>query len=510
MKKFITLSALVILGIILVACQPKELNKNLVGLVPYTAYTEAETTVFAKLIEEETGFTVDYRQLPNTDPETRLNADLAARVKYNYMVLTPALYNNALASEGLLDLAALIEKHGPNIKSAFAGHEEVWDTAKVGDKIYGIPQKNPSPNVNNALFLRTDMFKAVGIDPATVKSPAQFKAALVALKAANSSNPNFVPFYAGNHDITAIRVAFGLGNDWMPINNKLVHWTQAPKFGEYAAYLKDLRDSGLLQDGYLTSTENAGANLFGAGNTAVFQGAWWNAPGVYPALQATLQSKNASVTSEYFTAHFDEFIGYISGLYPTDNSPRQITTDNSVVYFITIPSYMEADAVAVITWLNKKLEPATFKKLTIGTEGVHHKVENGIYKPILTPVVDGKTPFDERNCSDWFLTGTRIDDYASYWQARAFKNVYQTHSWLAINAINKATEGLPNTIGLAPTFPTLVSSSAPLSSAISEFFANYVNSTSSAQTVAAFQASLLAGNVKLTQVTTEVNAWYTK
>jgi putative aldouronate transport system substrate-binding protein len=65
-----------------------------------------------------------------------------------------------------------------------------------------------------------------------------------------------------------------------------------------------------------------------------------------------------------------------------------------------------------VRWINSKLSPDGFLLTVLGREGVHYRVEDGQYFPIL-PIFQ-----EQMGRGYWFLTGTREDDYSRYWPAR--------------------------------------------------------------------------------------------
>jgi len=403
------------------------------------------------LIKEITGVDVDYDFLPQdgASANTKLYLDIAGQAEYHLLKLDPTQFDQLRAVGALLDITELLDKHAPNITGSVS--EEVWKTATFDGKIYGVPQKNPSNNINSALFLRKDIFTKNQVALPTTLT--EFKEALVALKTKLGSS--FVPFSASSHNIEPIRGAFGIVTDWVPQSDgKLKYWTETPAFQDYANYMKELVNLGVMQDGYLT-TPNYGANSRAGlqnGTVGVTLDAWWSGNGIINGIAASEKQ-----TEEYVIAHAGDYLHFIDSLLGDANygtpGKGQAKMDYSVTYFYAIPKYMNKTAVAVIKWMNQKMDPVNFKRLTIGEENVHHKVVDGKYFPILTPDAKGEIPFNSFNKGDYFLTGIREEDYSLYWQCRARKNPRQQFVWEGMNtAAQKASVGIYDRVGLAPGF----------------------------------------------------------
>jgi hypothetical protein len=169
---------------------------------------------------------------------------------------------------------------------------------------------------------------------------------------------------------------------------------------------------------------------------------------------------------------------------------------------------MESTAIAVLKWMNEKMDPVNFKKLTIGEENVHHTLVDGKYFPILTPDAQENIPFNAFNKADYFLTGIREDDYSSYWQCRARKNPRQQFVWEGMNTeAQKTSVGIYDAVGLAPGFTIYGANKSMLSQLTTDYLTSVITGQGTQQTHVEFIAKLVS-DAKLTESTAEVNAWY--
>ncbi|MGD9604749.1 MAG: extracellular solute-binding protein [Bacilli bacterium] len=188
---------------------------------------DPETDYVHQLIKDITGVDVDYDFLPQdgASANTKLYLDIAGQAEYHLMKLAPTQFDQLRAVGALLDITELLNEYGTNITSSVS--EEVWKTATYDGKIYGVPQKNPSNNINSALFLRKDIF--VENEIALPTTLTEFKDAMVALK--TKLGTGFVPFSASSHNIEPIRGAFGIVTDWVPqTDGTLKYWTETAAF----------------------------------------------------------------------------------------------------------------------------------------------------------------------------------------------------------------------------------------------------------------------------------------
>jgi putative aldouronate transport system substrate-binding protein len=507
-KKFLLAICLLTTVFVLSGCNPKQNTEELDVIKIYGNFDtfDPKTDYVFSLIKELTGVEAHYDFLPQegTAANTKLYLDVAGQAQYHLLKLYPEQYNQLRGVGALLDLTKLIEEYAPNIKASVS--KDVWKTATFDGKIYGVPQKNPTNNINSALFLRKDIFVKNGIKlPETL---TEFKQALVTLKTKEGSN--FVPFSASSHNIEAIRGAFGIVTDWVEqTDGTLKHWTETSAFQQYANYMKELVNLGVMQDGYLTTPNYGSTSRPGLinGTVGVTLDAWWSGNGIINGIASSVGK-----TEEEIIENADDYLHFIDSLLGDANygtpGKGQAKMDYSVVYFYAIPKYMEKTAIAVLKWMDKKMEPETFKTLTIGREGVHHKVIDGKFYPILELDAEGNVPFDALNKADYFLTGIREEEYSNYWQARARKNPRQQFVWEGMNTNEqKESVGIYDKVGLAPGFSIYGSNVAKINALTTDYLTSVITGQGTQTSINDFIAKLKA-EAKLSESTTEVNAWF--
>ena len=232
--------------------------------------------------------------------------------------------------------------------------------------------------------------------------------------------------------------AFGIYQEWADIDGKLTYVIDQPGFADYAAYMEDLYDAGLIM--YQATSEDAGAvksmqtRTAGAGRVA-----HWNA--------YAIETTNVAEGVEPST-YTDDTIGYIEALVPDDckgdASKVRVFATEGYGYYTVIPNFTTPEQIAaVVDWADKKLEDEFFLKLVLGTEGTTYTVENGEYFPIL-PAFN-----ESQGLSDKFIDGSKEEEYAKYWLCRTRKTAAQNKMFSTVN-YNIANTGIQSPITVMP------------------------------------------------------------
>ncbi len=499
MKKILLVLLAVIAVTALVACDngtPADVEQHHLG--QYSVYGDPNTDPNGALVEELTGVKTKYSMLPKDNADTKLNLDISGGTKYTSMTLLPSQFYSLSSRNTLLDLTDLIEEHGPNIKKAIS-EQKYWDTASIDGKIYGIPQLQASTNMGYSIFARKDILDQHGLS--VPKTTAELKATLLALKGKID-----IPMVLTSPTITVpIRAAFGVGNDWVKSGDEIKHWTQTDGFTQYSDYLKDLNANGLLQEQFLTNPTAINQNtFFTTGKTAFIVSAWWTGNAIYTGIAAANGYKtDDQADMDRFMSKIDEYVAYVPTL-TGPNDYKETPLNQSVAYFISIPKYMKDAAVKTTKWVDAKLQVENHKKIAIGVEGTHHTVTDGKYYPILTPVTDGKTPFDEKTSADWFMTGIDTKLYGEYWGARARKLKTQEHSWSTINAPENYVNVVYDALGLAPGFESWTKIQGAVAQQLAEYYPLFVHNNQTF-TLAKLQENLRTAGLDKAQK--DINDW---
>lgn len=385
------------------------------------------------LIENLTGYTVNYTQLPSAGATENLNLRLGAGDQFHAVKVTKNQYESLVQDCALLDLAPYIEKYATNMKDAIS--EESWQSVSIGDAVYGIPEAVSSENIDYTIAVRQDWLDELDLEVPTTKE--EFKAMLVAFDEYYGVDSNGNPrsefkaltFDQNQYVVSAISSAFSLYSEWQVVDGKVVSISENPALKDYLDYMKDLYNSGLVDDEVASNDFSTAMQKFARGNSGAIVMAWWNSIAVGDALEAGNQ--------------YGAELTYLEPL-ANENGERFIERGTGVPYITVIPAYMYEDAPYTINWLDSKLDEEIFKEIVIGEEGIHftYKASEDAYFP--------GSKFNEKENSSWFLTGTREEDYAKYWQARVRKDDRMYESWYAINK-NADLYGVYDPLAFAPS-----------------------------------------------------------
>ena len=440
MKKITILVLGVLFTLTLASCTPPEIDENdnenlcpsstpvledidfetnkisLDVLMPSAGTFDPDRDPTKELIENLTGYSVTYEELPQASATETLNLRLGSRDEFNAVKVTKNQYENLVQQCALLDLAPYIDEYGDNLKTAMS--DEAWEAVTIGDRIYGIPEPVSSENIDYTIGIRQDWLDELDLEVPTTKE--EFKAMLIAFDeyygVDNNGDPRSefkaLTYDVNNYVIAPIASAFSLYHDWQVVDGELIAMAENPNFELYLNYMKDLYDSGLVDESVASNDFSTAMTKFAQGNSGAIVMAWWNSIAVADSLRA-----GGQVGAE---------IVYIMPL-ENEDGERFIERGTGVPYITVIPKYMNEEAPWTINWIDSKLDPDNFKEMVIGEEDNHftYKASDDTYHPAAN--------FNEKNNSSWFLTGTIETDYQKYWQARVRKNEDMYASWSQIN-----------------------------------------------------------------------------
>lgn len=428
---------------------PKVDSFNYYNLAAGITDEEFNALELAKLVEEQTGYKVTYTQSPAdpTDMQTAITNIFMLKQDYQAVKVSKDQFYTLLAMDALKPITKYVEG-STNLKEQIS--EFGWGTATKDGEIYAIPQKNAFPSTDVGICYRKDWLEEYNAanESAQIPVPSEengFSMSLSDFKAMLTYFSTKVPEggYAMAIDTNGVYIenilpAFGIYQEWADIDGKLTYVVNQPGFADYAAYMEDLYDSGLIL--YQATADDAGAvkslqsRTVGAGRIA-----HWNA--------FAIETTNAPEGTDLST-YTDNSIGYISALVPDDckgdKEKVRIFAREGYAYYTVVPNFAtEEQAAALVDFADKKLEKDFFLKLVLGTEGETYSVEDGQYYPVL-PAFNDKQGF-----SDKFIDGTREDDYAAYWLCRTRKTAAQDKMFSQSN-YNIGATGIQSPISVMP------------------------------------------------------------
>ncbi|ALS29902.1 ABC transporter substrate-binding protein [Paenibacillus sp. 32O-W] len=428
----------------------------------------------AAMLEEKTGYKVEYETLPLENPDDKLNLLMANNEPYDILKLSGSQYNRLAVQGALEPLGELIEQYGPNIKSSVP--QEYFDNAMVDGQIYGIPEKHPRGFVGSSLAIRQDLLDELNLEvPTTID---EFYNLLVAIK----EKKGIVPLTGFESIIPEISGAFGVVTTFEVENGKLIHRLESEGMKQYLAFMNKLYQEGLIDPEWPVNKSETVQQKFTTGKAGVTTYGWGVASAVTTALHKNFP---------------DAKITLIKSLTGPDGKVGNWVQGGGVSWYIAVPKASKNKEEA-IKYINAKLEKELFKNLAIGEEGVHHKVENGELFPIL-PAFN-----DERGSADWFMTGTVSADYEEQWLLRVRKDPVLYATFEDIQTQLSVSRSDPTL--LAPPLPVVANNLQKLTKAENDYVIKIIAGAESLDNYDKFVESWKADGGS--DMLTELSAWY--
>jgi len=427
----------------------------------------------AKLIEEKTGYKSVYEMLPEEMPNEKLNLLMANQEKYDIMRLNKEQFFTLAEAGALAPLNDLIDQYGPNLKAGI--NQSTWDAATIDGTIYAIPQGGTGIDAAATIVLRKDWLEELGLAVPTNRDE------LYNVLKAFKEKKNVIPLVGNTSIQPEIAASFGIYNAWDVVDGQLVNQAEHPNMKNYLAFMNKLYTEGLIDSEWPINTGSTAIEKFTSGKAGAMRLAWWSAPSVYNAL-----AKNFP----------DAEIALVPFL-PNDQGEIGIGASVGVTYFMAIPAWSENKEHAM-NFMNMKLEEDLFKELVIGKEGVHHKVEDGKYFPILPA-------FDELNSASFFLTGVDERVYATYWQARVRKDPILFSYYEELQALINERFVIDPTSTMPP-IKSVSENVQKLSKFSDDTFLRYIANAESLDNFDSYLAQWKADGGE--QMANDVRAWY--
>ncbi len=376
----------------------------------------------AALIQELTGYKVNYSQLPASDASSSLNLQMIDRTQYHAMKLTAAQFADLVAQDVLLPLDGAIDKFGPVLKEVIS--EESWDVVTVDGKIYGIPEKASSDNIENPIVLRQDwvnnLISKNIIDFSIPTSATEFKTLLQAIKTEYNITP--LTFDCNQTLIYPISAAFGIYSEWQEYEvdgkKQVLFYMQAPRYQEYVNYMADLYANGLIAQDAQTKDSATAIQEFGSGKAGAVATSLWSVSAI---VETMVSNKIITEAQSKASGGVPDQLLYLRSL------GDKVYRTSGYTYITAIPFYMAENAGYAIDWMNSKLtdteEKHIFREIVIGEENVHwtYDSRNG-YQPMTEN-------FAEKDLASYYLTGSNELVYTEYWLARVRKIPEMYRAW---------------------------------------------------------------------------------
>ena len=401
------------------------------------------TSSNATLIESLTGYKVTYTQLP-TDAATTLSTIFMDKTPYHAMKLTKDQFSDYVKDDLLVDITDALSVFAPDILANISA--ESWEVVTVDGRIYGIPERASSDNIENPIVLNYDLMLQLGLDePETLD---EFTEVLEAMT--EYLGKPALTFDMNTPLVYAISAAFGIYSYWQEYDGEVLFYMNAPRYKEYVEYMNDLFNRGLI-DQEVSTNEAANCNTrfvngFKANSEGAKAGAYatslWSVPAIVTALES-----NGIIDATQANGELDQYLYYVRALKENAGDAEKVYRSSGYTYITAIPYYMAAEAGYALDWMNSKIKDTetedNFRQMVIGEEGTHWTQDTkGNYLPLLPA-------FAEKDDASYYMTGSNENKYTQYWLARVRKQAELYRAWSTL--MNKADSvGVYNVVDFTP------------------------------------------------------------
>lgn len=462
----------------------------------YNVAFDPNADIVAGVIEEATGYDVEYYVLPAENSDEKLIMEVSGGSDYDIIQCSPSQFQTLMSQGALLPLNDLLKAYGSDILDGVS--EDSWRACSdESGTIYGIPYKYPyAQEVQSFIVCRWDLLEAAGITevPTTIDG---FYDCMVQLKEYYGDEYVILsgPYRSASEGNgtwifpQVIASAFGIYNDWMvDENGKVYYMTEADGFNDMIAFLEKCQQAGLLDPDWAVNTADTVCEKFSSGR-ALMMGTNRNGLGV------TIPAMIQNLKIDY------DDLCFISPLVGADGTCTYMKTEAiNQVAVILRNSENAADAV---NWINLKQQNQLY--INIGVEGTHFTYDeaDGSIVPI-NPIFA-----DERGNSYWYNDSTNEEEFAFEWPSRVRKSDAQ---WAGFNAVTiKTNEDRPdifvdNPFAFKPGTEMYAKYNTALFSSLNDYIMQILAGTKTLDDLPTFQSDWSVNGGE--DVRTELQEWY--
>jgi putative aldouronate transport system substrate-binding protein len=402
-------------------------------LIPYVTQ-DPLTDNSVKVLEEGTGYDLEIDMLPQSNGLDKLNLLFSSGdVDYDYIRLNGDDMSKSTyvtyAQKGLLkDITDLFSQY-VNLNAI---DPMGIDAVTINDRLYAVPGTGlPIPVGNN--LVRMDWLETLSMEPPTDMS--SLYEMLVAFKEQDPGGlgTEVIPFASPASAIdSGIYQLFGYLYAYEERDGAIVDTRLQPEYKEYLTFMNKLYDEGLLDPDFPINTSSTITEKIAAGRVGYYTG--WVDPARDFQLNMTSEGKDGT---------------YFQGIEPfiAPDGVKRIATQKGLFMIGMIPDNSEK-AADVLQFIDNYLEPASFKQMIHGEEGVDYRIENGKEIPI-TPAFD-----ENRGNLFAFFPIQDGDAYYPLWELRTRKTPEYIKIYESIAAASLEYQQV-SALAFAPAFDSI-------------------------------------------------------
>ena len=388
---------------------PDDLDPILSGEKPelniltyYTTFSMPEQPAY-KVVEEMTGYKVNWFNLPQENPDEKLLLEISGGTSYDLLMRMSSNQANQLFTQNALyDMKPLLDKYGTNILAGVS--EMALDAVTTEDGvIYAIPHEafdGPQPGGDPYGILKGGIgFNTKYLEELGKEMPTNLGDLYDVLKAYTDKTGKPALTTVASGWLNYVLAGFGMGDaGWYEVDGEYLPRIKHPNMVDYLAYMQKLYKEGLLDNDMPINTGATAKEKFTNGTTLAYPVMFWDIDGIYDAFKAV--GSDAKVEVATFLAK-------------DVNTDPTIYVRQGVANLTCIPKTAKNPEHA-INWFNIISDKDNFKKIYIGEEGVSYEIKDGSYYPIFPA-------FQDYTNSDKFTGVVQTDVVFQMWQARARK-----------------------------------------------------------------------------------------
>lgn len=432
----------------------------------------------ATLLEELTGYQVEYFTLPADNPQQKLLLELSSGVDYDYLRLGFGDYVVLGGKNVPLPLDDLISQHGPNITPLLKTGPNNWRAVTIDGKIMGVPGIVPRSDHGVGIAVNSAYLDKLGMElPETLE---EFETLARAMK----DELGVVPLTGNGWMLPIVASAFGVNSlRFSATDGDIESVVRQEGLLDYIKYMAYLYEEGLIDPEWPV---NKGANVkekFVNGQAGMRYTGWWELPGVQDALASNFPGAEIKFIRPLIGADGSQMINVPSGLQNVGVIPRTA-----------------ANPEDTMKWLNAIYEPSAFIQIVLGTEGVHYEIrDDGEYWPI-QPIFA-----EEKNNAYAFYTSPPGLNFGKLWQARVKKNDILYAAFLELDKVPDSAKVVDPT-----AFAGNLEAVATYTQATTEHFNNWaIKVIAGAESIDTYD-NIISEWEKLggAEMETEVKAWW--
>lgn len=435
---------------------------------------DPNTDPAAKLVEEVTGYKVQYSMLPAEQANEKLNLEMASGAYYDIIAVNRQQFLGLVNQNLVIPMDELLASHGQNILKSI--DEKAFGAATVKGKKYGIPTVVNHEYISWGMAVRQEVLDKLGLKVPTTAD--EFYTVLKTVK----DKTGLIPLVSDSPFIETIASAFGLSTDWKDAGGNLVPLIKQEGMLPYLEFMHKLYAEGLIDPDLPVSKLDNAREKFVSGKAVFMRYGWTNR------------------LPELVVPEIEKAGGQLTVVSPLKdkNGKSEIKVDRGAGKFSVVPraSKHAADAVK---FMDIKLEENNHKYIGIGREGIEHKVENGKYYPI-------QPKFNElRSNAYWYPDGVDTVKWPEYWLARNMKNEYNHKIFMRMME-DKPAAGVFDPTAYAPPMDGSVKYTSSLDQMRKDYFVKIVAGAESLVNHGKFVANWENAGGK--EVEKELNDWY--